>query len=39
MVPGGLEGPNTEVHLSMSYKVAVVVSGFSVGFEALLLNL
>ena len=38
MVPGGLEGPKTEVHLSVSSRVALV-SGLSVGFEALVLNL
>jgi hypothetical protein len=38
VVPGGLEGPKTEVHLSVSSRVALV-SGLSVGFEALVLNL
>ena len=38
MVPGGLEGPKTEVHLSVSSR-AVAVSGLSVGLEALGLNL
>jgi hypothetical protein len=38
VVPGGFEGPNTEVHLSVSSSVTVV-SGLSVGLEALVLNL
>jgi hypothetical protein len=38
VVPGGLEGPKTEVHLKVSSRVAAV-SGLSVGLEALVLNL
>ena len=38
MVPRGLEGPKTEVHLSVSSRVDLV-SGLCVGFDALVLNL
>jgi hypothetical protein len=38
VVPGGLEGPKTEVHLSVSSRVDVV-SRMCVGFDTLVLNL
>ena len=37
-MPGGFEGPKTEVHLSVSSRV-FAVSGLIVGFEAFVLNL
>jgi hypothetical protein len=38
VVPEGLEGPKTEVHLSVSSRVDLV-SGLCAGFNALVLNL